>query len=183
VAHADPLQEVLELARSEKALEGEAFAAFAAALRERAQIVLAERVGRAEEQVRGLQAQVRSMEAENAWRRTAMEGLEERVRGLEAEIAWRSDTIEGLTESARALQAEVAWRSETIGGLERDLAHRVDEHEKAAGAHQALQAHHRSVARQVIAECAAVAALPWTHVRQARRRLRALAALLQQEVA
>jgi hypothetical protein len=42
-------------------------------------------------------------------------------------------------------------------------------------------AHHGHVVRQVMAEALAVAALPWLHVRQARRRLGSLAELLRPE--
>ncbi len=75
---AELLKEVLRLARAEGALEGEGLEAFAAALAERADLILAERV--------------RALEAENAWRRESMAGLEEslaaaQAQGLEASQA------------------------------------------------------------------------------------------------
>ena len=160
MAEADLLRDVLELARKEKALEGDALVAFATALRERARIVLAERIEPLEARIRMLEDHARSVDAENAWRREAMSGLEE-------EGAWRREAMAGLEERVRGLEVELAT-------LARD-------HEKATRAHGELVAHHRSVVRQVIEEALAVAALPWIHVRQARRRLTSLAQLLRPE--
>jgi chromosome segregation ATPase len=188
VAQADLLADVLELAGKEKALEGEALLAFAAALRDRAQLVLAERITPLEERIRSLDAQNRTLEKESAWRRQAMEGLEERVRGLEAENAWRREAMTGLEASVRGLEAENVWRREAMAGLEAsvraltlELATRTADHEKATGAHQDLLAHHQDVVRQVVTELLAVGALPWTRVRQGRQRLASLAELLRPE--
>ena len=174
MAQADLLRDVLELARKEKALEGDALVAFATALRDRARLVLAERI--------------QAVDTENAWRREAMDGLEERVRGLEGEKAWAREAIATLEQRAGGLAAENAWRREAmtgleerVRGLEAELQTLAGDHARATRAHAELMAHHGSVVRQVIAEALAVAALPWVHVRQARRRLTSLAELLRPE--
>jgi uncharacterized protein (DUF3084 family) len=174
VAQADLLRDVLELARKEKALEGDALVAFATALRDRARLVLAERI--------------QSVDTENAWRREAMDGLEERVRGLEGEKAWAREAIATLEQRAGGLAAENAWRrdamtglEERVRGLEAELQTLAGDHARATRAHAELMAHHGDVVRQVIAEALAVAALPWVQVRQTRRRLRSLAELLRPE--
>jgi chromosome segregation ATPase len=167
VAEADLLRDVLELARKEKALEGDALVAFATALRDRARLVLAERIQPMQERIESLEVHSRSVDTENAWRREAMDGLEKRVRGLEAENAWRREAMAGLEERVRGLEAEL----QTLAG----------DHARATRAHAELVAHHGDVVRQVIAEALAVAALPWVQVRQTRRRLRSLAELLRPE--
>jgi chromosome segregation ATPase len=209
VAQADLLRDVLELAHKEKALEGEALVSFATALRDRANLVLAERIEPLDERIRSLEARAHSVDRENAWRREAMQGLEERVRGLEGENAWRREALATIEERARGLEAENAWRREAMAALEasvralesegtwrrasmasleervRELAAELQtlagDHAQATRAHAELLAHHGHVVRQVIAETLAVAALPWTHVRQARGRLAALAELLRPE--
>jgi predicted nucleic acid-binding Zn-ribbon protein len=170
----DLLRDVLELARKEKALEGDALVAFATALRDRARLVLAERIQPLEDRIRSLEVHSHSVDTENAWRREAMDGLEERVRGLEGETAsareenaWRREAMAGLDEKVRGLEAEIQT-------LARD-------HAQATRAHAELMAHHGSVVRQVIAEALAVADLPWLQARQARQRLRSLAELLRPE--
>ena len=62
----DLLTEVLRLAQQEGALEGEALEAFLTALRERAELIVEERL------------------AENAWRRESMAGLETELRAVAA---------------------------------------------------------------------------------------------------
>jgi chromosome segregation ATPase len=202
VAQADLLRDVLELARKEKALEGDALVTFATALRDRARLVLAERIAPLEERIQSLEVHRRSVDTENAWRREAMEGLEKRVRGLEgenawarervraleAENAWRREAITTLEERAGGFEAESAWRRDAMAGLEArvrgleaELQTLAGDHARATRAHAELMAHHGRVVRQVIAEALAVAALPWIHVRQARRRLASLAELLRPE--
>jgi hypothetical protein len=176
VAQADLLRDVLELAGKEKSLEGEGLEAFAAALRERAALILADRV--------------RPLEEENAWQRDAVAGLEKSVRALEAESAWRRETVAGLQEAVRALQEENRWQRETVSNLQESVRSLEAEKERlrrsvelATGAHDLLLAHHRDVLRQVMTEALAVSALSVLQVRQARQRLRALAALLRPEAA
>ena len=61
----DALDRLLELARAEGAGSAEGAAAFAGGLRERARLVLEERVG-------PLQERIRALEREAAWRRESM---------------------------------------------------------------------------------------------------------------
>jgi hypothetical protein len=161
----DPLSEVLELASREGALQGEGLAAFLDALRERARLVLAERVERQEARLRELEAGLRSLEAEAAWRRDAMGTLEAGLRSLEAEAAWRRESMASLEESVRALGQEAERLS--------------DERRRASEAHGALLAHHRELVERVAAELVSIASLSPLRARQARRRLRDLAGLLR----
>jgi hypothetical protein len=64
MAQGDLLEEVLQLARREGALEGEALEAFLDALRARAERIVAERL------------------EENEWRRQSMAGLEAELRAV-----------------------------------------------------------------------------------------------------
>jgi chromosome segregation ATPase len=153
-AAADALSDVVELARQEGALEGEALVAFVAALRERARLVLSER-----------QDRLPQLEAENAWRKDAMTTLQASLQSLEAEAGWRRESMAALETSVRSLgeQAE-ALRAEL---------------RRASEAHDALLAHQRELVERVASELVAVAALSPLRARQARRRLRALAERLR----
>jgi chromosome segregation ATPase len=169
VAHADLLRDVLELAGKEKSLEGEGLEAFAAALRERAALVVAERLARLEAAVLASETQVRTLEGELTWRREVAKGLEESVHSLQTENAWLRETVAGLQESVRALEAE-------NGSLREGAT-------LATSAHEQLLAHHRDVVRQVVTEVLAVSSLSVLRVHQARQRLVALAELLRPEAA
>src|SRR5512141_908035 len=103
------LIEVLRLAQAEGALEGEGLEAFAKGLRERAELVIEERLGRAEEQVRRLEAEV-------AWR-------QQTIRQLEQENAWRRETNEALAAELTALRAA---RDAAVGAHDRLLSHHRD---------------------------------------------------------
>lgn len=81
----DALDRLLERARAEGAWSGEGFVAFADGLRERARIVLEERVAPLEERIGALERSVASLEREAAWRREAMKGLEAEVANLKGE--------------------------------------------------------------------------------------------------
>jgi chromosome segregation ATPase len=195
VAQTDLLQDVLELATRESALEGEALEAFVAALQERARLVVEERIERLESQARtleregawrreamaGLEQSVRSLENENDWQRQAMATLEGSVRSLEEENAWRREAVTTLETSLRTLEQEKAWRQEAVATLEREVERLRDEGQKAASAHEALLAHHREVLGRVVTEAVEVSSLPLVRLGQARRRLRALAELLRRE--
>jgi chromosome segregation ATPase len=174
VAQGDLLRDVLELAGREKTLEGDGLEAFVGALRERAGLILEERVHRLEERVRVL-------ERENSWRGETMAGLEESVRALDTENGWHRETVAGLQESVRALEDHGAWQRETVAGLETQVEMLAAERQKATGAHEHLLAHHRDVVRQVVGELAAVSSLSLLRVREARRRLAALAERLRPE--
>ena len=230
MAQTDLLRDLLELATREGALEGEALESFVGALRERARLVVEERVERLEsralalereeawrrEAMAGLEQSVRSLESENDWQRDAMATLEDSVRSLERENAWLRQTLVGLEARAesqreamatlegslrsleeenawrreamttldtslRALEEEKAWRQEAVATLEREVERVRDEGQRAASAHEVLLAHHREVLGRVITEAAGVSSLPLVRLRQARRRLRALAELLRRE--
>jgi hypothetical protein len=174
VTEADLLRGLLELALKEDLLEGESLEAFARALHERAALILDERV--------------RTVEEENAWRKESMEALQERVRGLEAENAWRLETETGLRKAVRSLESESAWARQTIAALQEAMqalaeekASLEGERRKATHAHERLLAHHRDVVQQVVREILDVSSLSLVRLRQARRRLRALADLLRPE--
>jgi predicted nucleic acid-binding Zn-ribbon protein len=147
----DPLRDVLELASREGALEGEGLEAFAEALRERARLVLAERV-------QSLEDRLKTLEAEVSWRRESM-------ASLEAELSWRRESMKALEES--------------VDSLGRQAEALTAELRRAQDAHGALLAHQRELVERVAAELLSVAALSPLRVREARRRLRALAGLLR----
>jgi uncharacterized protein (DUF3084 family) len=158
----DAVLEVLRLARAEGALEGDGLEAFARGLRERADLVIEERVTRAE-------AQVRRLEQEVTWRRETNEGLEQTNAALERETAWRRETNQGLEQTNAALERVVA-------SLRAEVA-------TSAEAHDRLLSHHRDVLGRVAAELSAVAVLPFYSLRSARRRLVSLAAAIRGESA
>lgn len=178
---ADLLHDLLDLARREDLLEGENLEAFVRALRERASLILDERV--------------RTAEVDNAWRKEAMDGLQERVRGLEAENTWRRETVAALENAVQHLGEEKAAQEEALRRLVEDKAAQEEvlrrlveekasiegERQNATHAHDTLLVHHRDVLRQVIREVLAVSSLSVVQTRQARRRLLALAELLRAE--
>lgn len=87
---ADPLAALLEQASREGHLGGASLEAFAAALRERAAIVIEERL--------------RSVEEELAWRKGEMESLKQ-------EVAWRRESLENLLSELEGLASRPALRS------------------------------------------------------------------------
>ena len=164
---ADLLHDLLDLARREDLLEGENLEAFVRALRERASLILDERV--------------RTAEVDNAWRKEAMDGLQERVRGLEAENTWRRETVAALEDAVQHLGEEKAAQEEALRRLVEEKASIEGERQNATHAHDTLLVHHRDVLRQVIREVLAVSSLSVVQTRQARRRLLALVELLRAE--
>ncbi len=86
----DLLADVLELARREGALEGEALLAFLTALRERAELIVAQRL------------------EENEWRRESMAGLEAELRAVAAlPVLRRREARRRLLALADTLRREV----------------------------------------------------------------------------
>lgn len=83
----DILDRLLRLADVEGALTGDGLAAFAEGLRERARLVLHERVQPLEERIQALEAAVAALEKETAWRSEAMAALAAEIGGLKAEAA------------------------------------------------------------------------------------------------
>jgi predicted nuclease with TOPRIM domain len=178
---ADPLAEFLKLAQQEGALEGENLEAFLTGLRERANRVIAERLGRAE-------TKLTVLESENQWQRDAVAALEgekawlrETLGALEGEKAW-------LRETTDILEGENARLRETIGTLEAQAIQRRgeienagEERRKASAAHESLLTHHRELMARLVAQIGEIAALSPLRAHEVRRRLRALADLLRAE--
>ena len=81
----DILDRLLRAADAEGALTGDSLAAFAEGLRERARLVLHERVQPLELRIQALEAAVASLEKETAWRRQAMTALEAEAAALGGE--------------------------------------------------------------------------------------------------
>jgi len=150
----DLLADVLQLARKEGALTGKGLVAFVHALRERAALVI-------EERLEPLLARVQQ--------------LEEQVRGLEQDVAWRRETL-------AQLEQENAWHRDTVAHLQRDHEQSSALLTSTVAAHEGLLVHHRGVLARVVAELATVAQLPWWRRATARRRLSALADLLRSEL-
>jgi phage shock protein A len=101
----DALERLLERAHAEGAWKPEGLAAFAEGLRERARLVLDERITPLEERIRALALSVASLERENAWRREAMQGLEAEVAGLKGEAQALRAGWDSATASHGALLA------------------------------------------------------------------------------
>ena len=206
----DSLDRIVELARQEGALDRRKLRRFLDALRERARLVLEERVEplakradayekearwRAEVQ-EGLEAAVASLEEESRWRKEAMEGLEARVAGqqaavdsLEAESRWHKEAMEGLEARVAGLQAELVWRAEEVEARRAEVGRLMAEREglreewrTASATHDRLLAHHRSVVARVAEALETVIPwLPWSYKR-ARTRIAELAAALRKEL-
>jgi chromosome segregation ATPase len=185
----DPLDRILRAALDEKALGPGTLDRFARALKDRAAVVLAERVRPLEERAAALEKEnewragiISGLEAEIAWRRSVVDGLEkenawlaETVRGLEEEKAWRTRENEGLRN-------ENAWRTARIRDLEEEVSAVRAEKVKASAAHDALLAHHAAVLRGVLEVLAALPPdLPW-RFRRARARIQDLALRLRREI-
>ena len=190
---ADPLAAFLKLARQEGALEGENFEAFVKGFRERADRVVAERLGRAETRLRALETEnqgqrdsVTSLEGERAWLREILATLEQErdwlreiLPTLEQERDWLRETIGGL-------EGEKARLRESLGTLEADAILRTraiedagEERQKASAAHEALLAHHRALMSRLAGQLGEIASLSPLRAREVRRRLGVLADLLR----
>jgi len=100
---ADPLAAFLKLAQQGGALEGDNLEAFVKGLRERADRVIAERVGRAE-------AKIGVLETENQWQRDT-------IAALEGEPRRASAAHEALLAHHRELMARLAGQLEEIASL------------------------------------------------------------------
>lgn len=150
----DLLDRLLDLGLKEESLGPRTARAFAEALRQRARLVLDERV-------RVLEERNAILGRENAWR-------EETVRNLQEENRWRQGAMEMLEAQAASLEREIQAVRE--------------EWQKAAAAHDRLLAHHRQlVARFAGALGALPGELPWGF-RRVKKRLAELAAALRKEL-
>jgi hypothetical protein len=85
VTETDILDRLLRVADGEGALTADGLAAFAEGLRERARLVLHERVQPLELRIQALEAAVASLEKETDWRRQAMTALEAEAAALGGE--------------------------------------------------------------------------------------------------
>ena len=157
----DSLDRIVELARKEGALEGRKLRSFVEALRDRARLIL-------EERVEPLTKRADAFEKESRWRAGIERGLETRIAALEAENAWRTKEIE-------ARRVEVGHLLAEIDGLR-------EEWRTASVAHDRLLAHHRSLVTRVAESLETVTTwLPWSYKR-ARAQLADMAAALRKEL-
>lgn len=117
----DVLEEILFAAVHEKAIAEGSIAGLAAGLRDRARLIL-------EERLRPVEARAQALEKENAWRARTMDGLAGEIRGLKQEIEglraeWRTasaahdrlldhhrSVLRGAAESLAAVSALPFWR-------------------------------------------------------------------------
>ena len=157
----DLLDSVLRTALSEGALGPDRVESFAAGLRERARLILDERL-------RPVEERAAAFERESRWK-------QEVIAGLEEEAAWKTRAIAELEEDGRRLRAEaVALKAEM------DALRRAGE--TAGAAHDRLLGHHRGVLRDLVAALDGLEdGLPWKY-RLVRQRLRDMAASLRREV-
>jgi chromosome segregation ATPase len=192
----DTLDRIVDLARQEGALTPAKLRRFLGALRDRARLVL-------EERVEPLAKRAEAFEKESHWRAEIQRGLEESVASLQGELEWRAGIQSGLEGSVASLQDELRWRQAAMEGLEAEIAWRAEEVEArrhevgrllaqieglgeewrtATATHDRLLAHHRSVVARMAATLETVTTwLPWSYKR-ARARIADLAAALRKEL-
>jgi chromosome segregation ATPase len=108
VTEKDSLERIVELARKEGALEGRKLRSFVEALRDRARLIL-------EERVEPLTKRADAFERESRWRAEIQQGLEQHIASLAKEADWR-------VEIQRGLEDEVCWRRAAMDALEARIA-------------------------------------------------------------
>jgi peptidoglycan hydrolase CwlO-like protein len=133
-------------------LSAEGLAAFAGGLRERARLVLEERIEPLQQRIRALEQSVAALERENAWREQTMAGLQAELAALQGETQAQLAALEGETQALREAR------------------------DTAAASHDRLLAHHRDVVARASHRFAAAAALPPWKFRTCRSLLREAAA-------
>jgi hypothetical protein len=101
VAESNVLGDILRLAREEGVLADAGLAAFASALRERADLIIEERLARLEERVR-------TLDQENAWRRESMASLGAASERQHAVLAAAVEAHERLLAHHRGVLERVA---------------------------------------------------------------------------
>jgi len=101
VTEKDSLERIVELARKEGALEGRKLRGFVEALRDRARLIL-------EERVEPLTKRADAFEKEARWRAEIQRGLETRIAALEAEWRTASAAHDRLLAHHRSLVSRVA---------------------------------------------------------------------------
>jgi chromosome segregation ATPase len=195
----DVLEEILSAALREKAIAQDNLADFAAGLRDRARLIL-------EERLRPIQDRVDTLEKENAWRAATIDNLtvnNERVADenerLKDENRWVKEEngrirdemgllkdeyrrvkdenareIRQLKDESRRLQEECRRLQDEMEGVRAEWR-------TASAAHDRLLEHHRGVVRAAAEALVAVADLPIWKRGRARARLSELAAALRRD--
>ena len=205
----DVLEEILTAALREKALAPETIGDFAAGLRDRARIVLDERL-------RPVQERVATLEKENAWRASAIQSLTDenaavadenrRVKDENQRIKDQMDPLldenrrlkdenqrvkdenervreehTHLLEERAQLQDESRRVQDECGRLKQEMEGVRQEWRTASQAHDRLLEHHRAVTAASAGALDAVKALPiWRHA-EVRPRLAELSAALRRD--
>jgi chromosome segregation ATPase len=207
----DVLEEILSAALREKAIAAESITDFAAGLRERARLVLDERL-------RPVQDRVATLEKENAWRASAIDSLTDenaRVtdenRRVKDENQRIKDEMGPLLDENRRLKDENQRVKDENARVREEHARLQDERERlqdesrrlqdecrrlkeemegvraewrtASETHDRLLGHHRSVVRGAAGSLLEISALPFWKRGQARARLADLAAALGRDTA
>ena len=165
----DVLEEILSAALREKAIAAESITDFAAGLRDRARLIL-------EERLRPVQERVATLEKENAWRASAIESLTDENARVREEHARLQDERERLQDESRRLQDERRRLKEELEGVRAEWRTASDTHDR-------LLVHHRSVLRGAAASLLEIGALPPWKRGRARARLADLAAALGRDTA
>lgn len=198
----DLLEAILRMALAEGALDASTLPRFAQALRDRAALILAERLQPVEERAD-------AFETETAWRAGVMAGLEEEKRAWQEETkAWQDAharlaadreaqvaEVLGLqqerealleqdrrrAEEGRTARAEIEALRREIEALEGAIAALRTEKEVASAVHDRLLAHHRATTALVAGTLREASGdLPWRY-RRARAALLALLRLLEKD--
>lgn len=193
----DVLEEILSAALREGAMAAESIPAFAAGLKDRARVILDERL-------RPVQDRVATLEKENAWRASVILGLTEENQRVR-------DEIDPLLDENRRLKDENQRVKDENARVRQEHANLLDERERlrdesrrlqdegrrlqdemegvraewrtASEAHDRLLGHHRSVVRSAAESVLEVSALSVWRRSQARARLIDLAAALGRDTA
>lgn len=183
MAETDALDRLLAVAEAEGALGPEGTAAFAQGLRERARLVLEDRVLPLERRVRDLESAVAALEKENAWRR-------ETTSSLEAQVAWLKEQEQGLRASLDESRREGEALRVALDGTRNEAEKlRVARDQGATllvesqAVHDRLLAHHRHVVEGAVRQFATAASLPLWKFRACRAQLRDAAAQFARELA
>jgi chromosome segregation ATPase len=193
----DVLEEILSAALHEKAIAPDGIADFAAGLRDRARLIL-------EERLRPLKDRVDTLEKENAWRASAIVSLtdenarvvDENLRVKDENARVQDEIVRLKAENARAKEAharildEVRQLKEESRAVQDECRRLKGEMEglraewrTASVAHDRLLEHHRGLMRGAAEALAAVAELPVWRRGEARARLADLAAALRRDTA
>jgi uncharacterized protein (DUF3084 family) len=193
----DVLEEILSAALHEKAFAEDGIADFAAGLRDRARLIL-------EERLRPLQDRADALEKENAWRAASIESLtdangrvadenrrvkEENARVRDEKERVKDENRRVKDENARVreeharLVEEVRQLKDECRRLEEEMEAVRTEWRTASAAHDRLLQHHRGVIRGAAESLVAVADLPIWRRGQARASLAEIVAALRRDTA